>query len=118
MVGFEVWDVIMYDFCNGFIKLDGFCGVVFVGGFSYVDVFGFVKGWVVVCNINSIVCLQLDVFFLWEDIFSLGVCNGCQLMGLLGWVGWDVYMIGFNQGVCFIYNVLECFEFCFVMVFI
>lgn len=57
MVGFEVWDVIMYDFCNGFMKLDGFCGVVFVGGFSYVDVFGFVKGWVVVCNINSIVCL-------------------------------------------------------------
>lgn len=121
MVEFEVWDVIMNDLCSGLVKLDDFCGVVFVGGFSYVDVFGFVKGWVVVCNINVIVCLQLDVFFFREDIFSLGVCNGCQLMGLLGWVGQDIQIEGrddLKQGVCFIYNILECFEFWFVIVFI
>lgn len=77
MVGFEIWDVIMNDLCIGVVFFEEFRGVVFVGGFSYVDVFGFVKGWVVVCKINVIVRVELDVFLFRLDIFSLGVCNGC-----------------------------------------
>lgn len=45
VVGMEVWDVIMSDFFSGRVNLSDFCGVVFVGGFFYVDVFDSVKGW-------------------------------------------------------------------------
>ena len=44
MVGFEVWDVNMQDLSAGTITLNIFRGVVFVGGFSYADVFGSAKG--------------------------------------------------------------------------
>ena len=44
MAGFEVWDINMNDLCSGDITLDLFRGVVFVGGFSYADVFGSAKG--------------------------------------------------------------------------
>ena len=30
--------------------------------------------------------LQLEAFRQRSDTFSLGVCNGCQLMALLGWI--------------------------------
>lgn len=63
LVGFEVWDVIMQDFCFGVIGLDIFCGVVFVGGFSYVDVLGFVKGWVVVVIFYFLVGGELRCFW-------------------------------------------------------
>lgn len=29
-----------------------------------------------------------DFDFCRKDTFSLGVCNGCQLMALLGWIPW------------------------------
>jgi phosphoribosylformylglycinamidine (FGAM) synthase-like amidotransferase family enzyme len=44
MVGFEVWDVNMQDLSSGSVSLDQFRGIVFVGGFSYADVFGSAKG--------------------------------------------------------------------------
>jgi len=31
---------------------------------------------------------MFDRFYARGDTFSLGVCNGCQLMALLGWVPW------------------------------
>ena len=31
---------------------------------------------------------QFEEFYERKDTFSLGVCNGCQLMALLGWVPW------------------------------
>jgi hypothetical protein len=44
MAGFEVWDVNMQDLSTGVVTLDRFRGIVFVGGFSYADVFGSAKG--------------------------------------------------------------------------
>ena len=44
MAGFEAWDVNMQDLCSGTITLEGFHGLVFVGGFSYADVLGSAKG--------------------------------------------------------------------------
>jgi len=44
MAGFEVWDINMQDLKTGTITLATFQGVVFVGGFSYADVFGSAKG--------------------------------------------------------------------------
>jgi phosphoribosylformylglycinamidine synthase len=31
---------------------------------------------------------QFEAFYARHDTFSLGVCNGCQLAALLGWVPW------------------------------
>lgn len=84
--GFEPWDVTMSDLLNGTITLDTFRGVVFVGGFSYADVLDSAKGWAGVIRFNEALWSQFNTFYNRPDTFSLGVCNGCQLMALLGWV--------------------------------
>ncbi|XP_058684509.1 phosphoribosylformylglycinamidine synthase isoform X4 [Poecile atricapillus] len=87
MAGFQVWDVTTQDLCAGSASLDGFRGLVFVGGFSYADVLGSAKGWAASVRFNPRVRAELERFRTRPDTFSLGVCNGCQLMALLGWVG-------------------------------
>ncbi|XP_053326484.1 phosphoribosylformylglycinamidine synthase [Spea bombifrons] len=89
MAGFEVWDVTMEDLISGSTTLDSFRGIVFVGGFSYADVLGSAKGWAASVRYNAAVRDQFEAFRSRKDTFSLGVCNGCQLMALLGWVGPD-----------------------------
>ncbi|WCJ19662.1 Phosphoribosylformylglycinamidine synthase [Euphorbia peplus] len=84
--GFEPWDVAMSDLLNGAISLDEFRGIVFVGGFSYADVLGSAKGWAASTRFNQPLINQFQEFYKRPDTFSLGVCNGCQLMALLGWV--------------------------------
>lgn len=122
MAGFDVWDVTMSDICQGSVNLDMFRGVVFVGGFSYADVLGSAKGWAAVCQMNANARQQFDAFFARDDTFSLGICNGCQLMGLLGWIGSDVEgstvktEFSPTQGVCFTHNTSERFESRFVTV--
>jgi phosphoribosylformylglycinamidine synthase len=88
LAGFEPWDVTVTDLLDGRITLDRFRGVVFVGGFSYADVLDSAKGWAASLRFNKKVWDQLEVFYHRPDTFSLGVCNGCQLMALLGWVPW------------------------------
>ncbi|XP_055345268.1 phosphoribosylformylglycinamidine synthase-like [Paramacrobiotus metropolitanus] len=87
IAGFEVWDVTVQDLLDQRITLDMFRGIAFVGGFSYADVFGSAKGWAAVLASNDITRTQLERFFQRSDSFSLGVCNGCQLLALLGIVG-------------------------------
>ncbi|XP_036624711.1 phosphoribosylformylglycinamidine synthase [Trichosurus vulpecula] len=89
MAGFEVWDMTMQDLCSGAIGLDTFQGVAFVGGFSYADVLGSAKGWAAAVTFNVCASTELQRFRRRTDTFSLGVCNGCQLLALLGWVGGD-----------------------------
>ena len=86
--GFEVWDITMTDLLEGGINLYDFRGVVFVGGFSYADVLDSAKGWAGVIRFNKKLYEQFQSFYQRPDTFSLGVCNGCQLMALLGWVPW------------------------------
>lgn len=86
--GFEVWDITMTDLAAGRISLAGFRGVAFVGGFSYADVLDSAKGWAGVIRFNESIYRAFQEFYDREDTFSLGVCNGCQLMALLGWVPW------------------------------
>jgi phosphoribosylformylglycinamidine synthase len=88
LAGFEPWDVMMTDLLDGRTTLDGFRGVVFVGGFSYADVLDSAKGWAASIRFNKKVWDQFERFYDRSDTFSLGVCNGCQLMALLGWVPW------------------------------
>ncbi|GMI80027.1 purine biosynthesis 4 [Hibiscus trionum] len=84
--GFEPWDVAMSDLLNGVISLNEFRGIAFVGGFSYADVLDSAKGWAASIRFNQPLLNQFQEFYKRPDTFSLGVCNGCQLMALLGWV--------------------------------
>lgn len=84
--GFEPWDVTMSDLLKGTISLQEFRGIVFVGGFSYADVLDSAKGWSASIRFNQPLLNQFQEFYKRPDTFSLGICNGCQLMALLGWV--------------------------------
>lgn len=86
--GFEVWDITMTDLLEGGTHLDDFRGIAFVGGFSYADVLDSAKGWAGVIKFNKTLYEQFQRFYERPDTFSLGVCNGCQLMALLGWIPW------------------------------
>jgi phosphoribosylformylglycinamidine synthase len=86
--GFEPWDVVMTDLLCGRVELDRFRGVVAVGGFSYADVLDSAKGWAGVIRLNNALWQQFQDFYQRSDTFSLGICNGCQLLALLGWVPW------------------------------
>jgi phosphoribosylformylglycinamidine synthase len=87
--GFEPWDVTMSDLLADRIRLERFRGVVFVGGFSYADVLDSAKGWAGVIRFHEELDRQFTDFANRPDTFSLGVCNGCQLEALLGWVPWQ-----------------------------
>ena len=108
MAGFEPWDVTVTDLLEGRIRLDQFRGIVFVGGFSYADVLDSAKGWAASIRFNKKVWDQFEKFYHRPDTFSLGVCNGCQLMALLGWVPWRG--IGDELQPRFIHNKSGRFE--------
>jgi phosphoribosylformylglycinamidine synthase len=108
MAGFEVWDATMTDFLDGRVDLARFRGMAFVGGFSYADVLDSAKGWAGVIRFNPGVFEQFRRFYERPDTFSLGVCNGCQLMALLGWIPWAGIADRFQPR--FIHNVSGRFE--------
>ncbi len=84
--GFEPWDICMNDLLSGTITLDDFSGLAAVGGFSYADVPESAKGWAATILFNDKMKTQFQRFYERSDTFTLGICNGCQLFGLLGWV--------------------------------
>merc|ERR1719261_813430 len=86
MAGFEVWDVHMSDLLEGRVTLDAFRGAAFVGGFSFADTLDSAKGWAGSVHFSPTLSAQFRSFRDRKDSFALGVCNGCQLMALLGWV--------------------------------
>ncbi len=86
--GFEPWDVCMTDLLEERITLKDFRGIAAVGGFSYADVPESAKGWAATIMFNDRLKAMFDEFYHRKDTFSLGVCNGCQLFALLGWVPW------------------------------
>ncbi|CAK8722046.1 MAG: phosphoribosylformylglycinamidine synthase [Candidatus Electronema aureum] len=86
--GFEPWDITMTDLLAGRVTLDGFRGIAAVGGFSYADVPESAKGWAATILFNERLRAMFDEFLNRPDTFTLGICNGCQLFGLLGWVPW------------------------------
>lgn len=85
--GFEVHDVTMSDLISKKSTLDNYTGLVFAGGFSYADTLGSAKGWAANIIFNTTLTAQFDNFKNNPKTFSLGICNGCQLMALIGWVG-------------------------------
>ncbi|WP_299451372.1 phosphoribosylformylglycinamidine synthase [uncultured Pigmentiphaga sp.] len=81
--GFEAWDVHMTDLISGRIDLSGFKGLVAVGGFSYGDVLGAGEGWAKTIQYNAKLADMFAAYFGRGDTFTLGVCNGCQMLAAL-----------------------------------
>ncbi len=106
--GFEPWDVTMADIADGRVSLNDFRGVAFSGGFSFADVLDAGKGWAGVIMFNDRVRDEFKAFIERPDTFSLGVCNGCQVMTLLGWVPWQG--IDIKQQPRFVRNESGIFE--------
>jgi len=98
----------MTDLIEQRVNLDAFRGIVFVGGFSYADVLDSAKGWAGVIRCNRGIWQQFQGFYHRPDTFSLGVCNGCQLSALLGWVPWQG--IDNKNQPRFIHNISGRFE--------
>ncbi len=81
--GFSAVDVHMSDILAGRQSLEDFKGLVACGGFSYGDVLGAGEGWAKTILFNPRAREQFEAFFQRDDSFSLGVCNGCQMMSNL-----------------------------------
>ncbi|MBA3928674.1 MAG: phosphoribosylformylglycinamidine synthase [Xanthomonas sp.] len=81
--GFDAFDVHMSDLISGRVALDGFSGIAACGGFSYGDVLGAGRGWATSILERSALRDAFAAFFARQDTFSLGVCNGCQMMSQL-----------------------------------
>ena len=81
--GFKAVDVHMTDIVSGRTKLADFNGLVACGGFSYGDVLGAGGGWAKTILHNQSAKDEFTAFFNREDVFGLGVCNGCQMFSHL-----------------------------------
>jgi phosphoribosylformylglycinamidine synthase len=81
--GFESIDVHMTDLLAGRVDLKDFAGLVACGGFSYGDVLGAGSGWAKSVLYNAKLKDMFQAFFERPDSFTLGVCNGCQMISQL-----------------------------------
>jgi len=94
--GFEATDVHMSQIISGKISLSNFKGLAACGGFSYGDVLGAGRGWANSILLNSLAKDEFSDYFLRTDSFTLGVCNGCQMISNLqsiipGSEGWPSF---------------------------
>ncbi len=78
--GFEPLDVHMNDLISGAANLSDVKGLAVCGGFSYGDVLGAGGGWAKRILYTPKLFDAFSEFFHRNDTFSLGVCNGCQMM--------------------------------------
>ncbi len=82
-VGFDSIDVHMSDVMSGVVNFNDFTGLVACGGFSYGDVLGAGGGWAKSIVFHEQLKEQFQTFFHRDDSFTLGVCNGCQMLSNL-----------------------------------
>ena len=81
--GFTAVDIHMSDILSGKMGLDGMVGLVACGGFSYGDVLGAGRGWASTILNHPPTRAVFSDFFARTDTFTLGVCNGCQMLSQL-----------------------------------
>jgi phosphoribosylformylglycinamidine synthase len=81
--GFEPHDVHMSDLLAARATLGEYRGLIVCGGFSYGDVLGAGGGWAASVLFHERVRAEFERFFHRSDSFTLGVCNGCQMMARL-----------------------------------
>ncbi len=104
-IGFNTVDVHMSDLLAGRVDLQDFEGLVACGGFSYGDVLGAGGGWAKSVLFNPKLRDQFESFFNRESTFSLGICNGCQMLSQLA-----PLIPGADNWPRFHRNVSEVFE--------
>jgi phosphoribosylformylglycinamidine synthase len=81
--GFTAVDVHMTDIIAGRHTLEDMQGLAACGGFSYGDVLGAGRGWAGTIQFNERARARFEAFFQRPDTFTLGVCNGCQMLAHL-----------------------------------
>ena len=81
--GFDASDVHMSEILSGKTSLKQFQGLAACGGFSYGDVLGAGRGWANSILLNSKAKDEFSEYFSRTDSFTLGVCNGCQMVSNL-----------------------------------
>ncbi len=103
--GFAAVDVHMSDLLTGRVSLADFQGLAACGGFSYGDVLGAGGGWAKSILFHGRTRAELSTFFARRNTFTLGVCNGCQMVSNL----WELIpgAVGFPR---FVRNRSEQFE--------
>ncbi len=109
--GFECIDVHVRDLINREVDLNRFNGLVACGGFSYGDVLGAGRGWAQSILLNPRIRDMFRLFFARDDTFTLGVCNGCQMLAQLRQL-----IPGAGHWPTFIGNKSEQFESRLIMV--
>lgn len=102
---FEAADVHMSDILAGRVTLADFKGLVACGGFSYGDVLGAGEGWAKTILFNNLARDQFSAFFHRDDSFTLGICNGCQMVSNL-----KTLIPGADHWPRFVRNLSEQFE--------
>ena len=103
--GFSAIDVHMSDILSGRVSLADFIGLAACGGFSYGDVLGAGGGWAKSILYNSRAYDEFSAFFARPNTFSLGVCNGCQMLSNLASI-----IPGTQHWPRFVRNTSEQFE--------
>jgi len=81
--GFSAIEVHMTDLISNRVSLSSFVGLAACGGFSYGDVLGAGQGWAKSVLLHPNTRKEFKDFFERKDIFTLGVCNGCQFLSRL-----------------------------------
>jgi phosphoribosylformylglycinamidine synthase len=103
--GFSAVDVHMSDLLAERQSLQDFSGLVACGGFSYGDVLGAGEGWAKTVLFNNQLRDQFEQFFHRQETFSLGICNGCQMLSNL-----KTLIPGAELWPRFVRNLSEQFE--------
>ena len=103
--GFDAVDVHMTDLLEGRAKLADFVGLAACGGFSYGDVLGAGGGWAKTILHNAKLQSSFRRFFETPTTFTLGVCNGCQMISQL-----KDLIPGADHWPAFVRNLSEQFE--------
>ncbi|MEW5740655.1 MAG: phosphoribosylformylglycinamidine synthase [Myxococcota bacterium] len=103
--GFTAVDVHMSDVLEGRVSLTDFKGLAACGGFSYGDVLGAGGGWARSILFHPKARDAFAAFFTRADTFTLGVCNGCQMVSHL-----SPLVPGAAPWPRFVRNVSEQFE--------
>lgn len=83
LAGFDAYDVHTNDLISRKFDLKEFQGLAACGGFSYGDVLGAGLGWANKILENQKLFEMFSNFFQNKNTFTLGVCNGCQMLSNL-----------------------------------